>query len=457
MTNKKTITKRTIAKNKDNQDVIGHYLDYPYPSRNPEDEKNRLIQLQGIYIGEINHFLFNGKQDFQNNFRILIAGGGTGDAAIYLAEQLRHTNVKITYLDFSKNTMNIAKERAKIRGFKNITWVNDSILNIPKLNLGTFHFINCVGVLHHLPDPQEGLNILQESLTADGAMDIMVYAQIGRTGIYHIQDIMKMVNEGITNRQEEVKNCWGIINKLPKSNWYSKGEELAQDHKNYGDVGLYDMFLHKQDRAYTIPQLYEFVKNANLNFVDFTGVHSRIALRIENYIQDPDLLKLIKSKDIITQQAICELITGNIIKHAFYVSNKKDTIADYKDLDNVPYFYTNKSFPETIYNYIDQNSHDISENFTASYEIAYIGKINIKLPHSKYTKHLFKHLIPGEKSFREIFDAIREDLKEEISDEILSEEITKIIPPLQDSGMILLRHKSIDLKLGNIREKIIST
>src|SRR4051812_4976526 len=90
---------------KDLKQVQDQYLDYPYPARNPEDEKIRLLALQGDSLVEINHYLFNGRQDFSENFRILVAGGGTGDAAIYHGEQLRNTNAQIIYLDFSKASM----------------------------------------------------------------------------------------------------------------------------------------------------------------------------------------------------------------------------------------------------------------------------------------------------------------------------------------------------------------
>ena len=97
---------------KDLQQVQDQYLDYPYPMRNPEDEKVRLLCLQEDFLEEINHYLFNGRQDFKNNFRVLVAGAGTGDAVIFHAEQLRDTNAQIVYLDFSKASMAIAKEAA---------------------------------------------------------------------------------------------------------------------------------------------------------------------------------------------------------------------------------------------------------------------------------------------------------------------------------------------------------
>ncbi len=298
---------------KDLKQVQDQYIDYPYPLRNPEDEKTRIILVGSFYLGEINHWLFGGEEDFKDNFRILVAGAGTGDAVICYAEQLKNTNAEIVYLDFSKASMTIAQERAKIRNLKNIKWVNDSILNIPNLKLGKFDYINCVGVLHHLEFPDLGLKILKDSLSAKGGMDLMVYAHYGRTGVYHIQKLMQMVNKNITSRTEEVKNGWAVINSLPATNWYKLGNSVPSDHILFGDVGMYDLFLHKQDRSYTIPQVYELVEEAGLNFVDFNDPYNRLILRLENYIKDPTLLEELKKREIIEQQAMCEIIAGSII------------------------------------------------------------------------------------------------------------------------------------------------
>ena len=313
----------------DLKQVQDQYLDYPYPLRNPEDDKTRLVKTCGDCLGELNHWLYRGKENFKDGFRVLVAGGGTGDGAIFLADQLKSTNAQIVYLDFSKNSMAIAQKRAEYRGLSNITWINDSILNIPNLKLGKFDYINCVGVLHHLESPDLGLKILKDSLTEKGGMCLMVYAKYGRTGVYQIQELMRMVNKNTASLQEEVKNGWSIMKGLPASNWYVRGKALISDIHTMGDIGLYDLFLHKQDRCYSIPELYDFVNKADLNFVDFVDSRSRMLLRLENFITDQELLTELKNRSVIEQQAICEIITGQIIKHGFFVSNQKSSIASF--------------------------------------------------------------------------------------------------------------------------------
>jgi SAM-dependent methyltransferase len=387
-------TKNSAAKKENSTLTIvkEHYEDYPYPYRDPELEKERLLCMQGEYLGQLNHWLFKGKEDFNSGFRVLVAGGGTGDSIIYMAEQLKNKNASLVYLDFSKASMQIAQRRAEIRGLKNITWVNDSILNIPNLNLGKFDYINCVGVLHHLKDPDEGLMCLKESLSAKGGIGLMLYAKYGRTGVYHVQELMNMVNEGIDSRAQEIMNGKIIIDNLPSTNWYVRGQELLADHKLFGDVGLYDMFLHKQDRAYSIPEMYEFVEKAGLNFVEFTSIISRINLRLENHVKDFTLLSKLRQKDLKTQQAMAEIIIGNIIKHEFYVSAQKDSQASFDELDNVPYFYTINDMAKQLYEYLNNNLVAVGTNLSFTVNNSWLKNVNVSIPISELTKHIFKGL-----------------------------------------------------------------
>lgn len=429
------ITSKTLT------EVQEHYMDYPYPHRNPEEEKTRLLQLMGESLVELNHYLYKGKEDFKKGFRILIAGGGTGDSSTFLGDQLKNTDAEIVYLDFSKKSMEIAQKRAEIRGIKNIRWINDSILNIPNLNLGKFDYINCSGVLHHLSSPDDGLKILQSSLNPTGGMSLMVYAQIGRTGVYQIQELMSRINKGVTSRQEEVVNCNTIISALPVTNWYVHSKDYIADHLLYGDVGLYDMFLHKQDRAYTILELMEFIGKAGLNYVDSFDVNTRLNLRIENYVKDPVLLGKIKNMPHLEQLAICELLVGNIIKHSVYLSNMKDSVASLEDLDNIPSFFLTGSIAKDTYDYLDQNPSLVSLNITVNN--AWLKDVVITINVSKYTKHIFKHLESGTQSLKEIFDAVRIDSLDDLTNEYLLDEVKKIFHPMLLCGILLLRDKSV--------------
>jgi hypothetical protein len=69
----------------------------PYPPANPEDERRRLVRTWLDDLPMINHYCFGGRQSFAGGFRALVAGGGTGDGTLFLAEQLRHTDARIVH------------------------------------------------------------------------------------------------------------------------------------------------------------------------------------------------------------------------------------------------------------------------------------------------------------------------------------------------------------------------
>ena len=66
--------------------VRRQYENYPYPGRNPEEEKTHLKVILMDSLGWINHYCFGGKENFQNSFRAFVAGGGTGDSTIFLGD-----------------------------------------------------------------------------------------------------------------------------------------------------------------------------------------------------------------------------------------------------------------------------------------------------------------------------------------------------------------------------------
>src|SRR5262249_19244677 len=95
--------------------VRQQYERFPYPERKPEDEKGRLIGTWLDDLRMVNHHCFRGADSFNDGFRVLVAGGGTGDGTIFLAEQLRDLRAEVVHLDVSRAAMDIARERARLR------------------------------------------------------------------------------------------------------------------------------------------------------------------------------------------------------------------------------------------------------------------------------------------------------------------------------------------------------
>ncbi len=247
--------------------VRDQYEAYPYPERNPKDEKKRLITGSPSLPQEIDHFLFGGKRDWREPLRILVAGGGTGDGLIQLTALLTQFGkpYEATYIDLSTASRKIAEERAKVRGLKNITFITGSLLDAPKY--GPFDYIDCCGVLHHLPDPDAGFRALRDAVTPEGGMGFMVYAPYGRSGVYPLQEAFGALFEGMPPK-DRLKAGKKIFENLPDGHPF-KSNPNVNDHKN-GDAGFYDLLLHSQDRSYDVGTLVDTLDRTGWALSGFT-------------------------------------------------------------------------------------------------------------------------------------------------------------------------------------------
>lgn len=392
-------------------DVQKQYEDFPYPTRPPEDEKKRLIATRLDGLDRINHYCFAGKKDFSKNFRVLIAGCGTGDATIFLAEQLRGTNAEIFSLDISSASLGIAQKRAEIRGLKNINWINDSLLNIPKLGLGKFDYINCSGVLHHLTDTDAGLSTLKNSLKTDGAMGIMLYAPYGRTGVYHIQKLLRTYNKNEQSNITRLENCKKLLRQVPSNSWFAAMASTFKTEFEFGDAGIYDLFLHSQDRAFSIEELYEYTGKAELKIIKLFGTASTIGNKTyepESYIKDEEILTKVKDLDKVSQMSIAEMMNGGITQHLFYAMNK-DSLkpeADINDPDNIPFLSisNNAGTYAHLYDLVCRSGSEVNLNRTIDG-----NPVTVNFKKTSNTELLLKNF-DGKRSTRAIIDGVKGDV-----------------------------------------------
>ncbi len=291
--------------------VKDQYEAFPYPERDPKDEKKRLITGSPSLPQEIDHYLFGGARDWRQPLRILAAGGGTGDGLIQLTALLTQYGkpYEATYIDLSKASREIAEARAKMRGLQNIRFITDSLLVAPEY--GPFDYIDCCGVLHHLPDPDAGFSALREAVAPDGGMGFMVYAPYGRSGVYPLQDAFGALY-GSSSPKEKLKAAQKLFEKLPDGHPFKSNRNL-NDHKN-GQAGFYDLLLHSQDRAYDVPDLLDTLSRTRWNFSGFTVP---ALYDLSRWITPPD------SMSDADAMATAERLIGTIRTHTGYASPKE--------------------------------------------------------------------------------------------------------------------------------------
>jgi ubiquinone/menaquinone biosynthesis C-methylase UbiE len=315
--------------------VRAQYEAFPYPVRDPQDEHQRLVVGSPSHLLEIDHYLFAGRRDFTQPLRVLVAGGGTGDATIMLAQQLaeRRCPAEIVYLDLSSASRAICEQRAQIRGLRNIRYMTGSLLDLPSMGIGRFDYIDCTGVLHHLPDPTLGLRVLASVLQPEGGIGVMLYGEYGRSGVYQMQQMLRVLAPHDMPTAERLAVARKLLRFLPQTNLFRRNPYI-NDHISGGDAGLYDLLLHSQDRAFTVPQIVEMTQAAGLRLTAFLE-----PARYEpaTYMGDPQTARRLSDLPFLERAAFAERLACNLRTHIFYATRANyDTVARPEDTSAIP-------------------------------------------------------------------------------------------------------------------------
>lgn len=383
--------------------VKAQYEALPYPPVDPRDDHHRLARTWLDDLPMVNHYCFGGRQRFTDDFRVLVAGGGTGDATIFLAEQLRETKARLVHLDLSSASIAIARERAAIRKLDNIEWRQASLLDLPELGLAPFDYINCIGVLHHLADPEAGLRALQGVLKPAGAIGLMLYGAIGRVGVYHMQEMLRL-SGGTLDVPTRIVQAKELLACLPSSNWYRMAGDLYNDRDS--DAGIVDSLLHPQDRAYTVPQLYDWLQDRAGFELAFSDVHRGRFPYEAGLTLGHDAASLrarLPDMPVRARQALSELLIGDLTRHQVYLT-RGAAAAAYGDAGLVPFYF-----------------HEALDSKVLASMFAYKGGQPTVLRHEfigltasvatgPYTGRIFGYL-DGQRTFQQIFDLVRASLR----------------------------------------------
>jgi SAM-dependent methyltransferase len=318
--------------------LAAQYEAFPYPKRDPRDEAKRLIVGSPGHLHEVDHWVFGAKRPAAKPLHALIAGGGTGDATIMLAQQMARDGRagSVTWLDRSAASLRIAQARASVRKLTNIVWEQRSLLDLPGSGLGPFDYIDCCGVLHHLPDPLTGLRALVSVLAPGGGIGLMVYAPHGRTGVYMIQDALRLLAPAEQPPAERIDVARRVMRHLPETAWLRMNGNV-RDQSVGGDAGLYDLLLNPRDQAYTVTALHDLLAQAGLRPTCWVE-----PLRYDPapLLPDPRLRERAAALPPIQRAALAESLAGNMSVHVVYCvrSDQPEDRADPFDPASVPLF-----------------------------------------------------------------------------------------------------------------------
>jgi len=287
--------------------VQQQYERFPYPGPKTTDI-NRDPLANSDHLRAIQLAAWPRKRDL-SDMKVLDAGCGTGYTVMWIAA--RHPDVEVLGIDISETSLRCAQDYANEWSIGNVRFKQHQIYDLPDLG-EQFDLIVCTGVLHHLSDPDRGLQCLRDVLKPQGVAWIMVYGRYGRTGIYVMQDLLRMVGQNLS-QEEQAPVARRIIESLPSGHHFQR-DHWRGDLRMEDNIGLVDLLLHPQDRAYTVPQVYAWAQQAGLKVL---GWMPKLAYDPERLVRDPDLKAAFAHLSPEERATVAELVRGNTRRHFF--------------------------------------------------------------------------------------------------------------------------------------------
>jgi 2-polyprenyl-3-methyl-5-hydroxy-6-metoxy-1,4-benzoquinol methylase len=256
------------------QDKIRQQFDYgPYPripiEAFPKDDYEQFFQHNLVTPYYLRHRRVADTQDKL----ILDAGCGSGYKALVLAAA--NPGAKIIGIDLSEQSLNLARQRFTFHKLNNAEFYQLKLEDIAQLGL-QFDYINCDEVLYLLPDPAAGLQAMQAVLKPDGLIRANLHNAYERAELYRAQQLFKFIglmdsapSEFEQDAVVETMNALKDAVALKSETWIGRGVANVQPEK-LREV-LSTNFLLLNDKGYTIPDLFDLLEQANLEFVSMVN------------------------------------------------------------------------------------------------------------------------------------------------------------------------------------------
>ena len=150
-------------------------------------------------------------------------------------------------------------------------------------------------------------------------MGIMVYGALGRTGVYPMQAMLKTLAAyapaPALTATKQLATARDLMKQLPATNWLRRNPAIG-DHLAGGDAGLADLLLHPQDRAYSVAELADLVRDAGL---EIAGFIEPWRYDPASYLTDPSLLHRLERLDPVARAGFAEQLAGNLKRHIVYL------------------------------------------------------------------------------------------------------------------------------------------
>ena len=338
------------------------YDTYPFPPEPLLDEAPPGYNWRWNWLTA--YAFCTGQKPASSQARILDAGCGTGVGTEYLVHL--NPDAAVVGIDLSAGALSVARERCQKSGATGVEFHHLSLFDVNQLP-GEFDLINCVGVLHHTPDPIGGIQALAKKLAPGGLLHVFVYGELGRWEIKLMQEAIALLQgDRQGDYQDGVAVGREIFANLPENNRLRQREKERWSWENQRDECFADMYVNPQEIDDNINTVFELIEASGLEFVGLSNPHVWDLERLVGTA--PDLLERAQGLSDRQRYRLIELLDPSAITHyEFFLARPplvKQTWAD----DDVLL----KAIPEP--SPCLENWQDSPQFFNQDYQLVKLGK-----------------------------------------------------------------------------------
>ena len=215
---------------------------------------------------------------------VLVAGCGTGQHSIEVAQRWKHA--RVLAVDLSLTSLCYAQRQTLALGLDNITYAQADILKLGSLGR-TFDVIEAAGVVHHLADPRAGWRVLTSLLRPGGLIFFALYSEVARGDIVAARRFI--AERGYHATAPEIRHCRQDLMDAEDGSALKNVTQTA----DFGSTSeCRDLLFHAQEHRTTLLEIKAALAENQLNFLGFEidpFVRRRYAVRFADDVALTDL------------------------------------------------------------------------------------------------------------------------------------------------------------------------
>ncbi len=189
---------------------------------------------------------------------ILIAGCGTGREIAF--HRVRYPDAKITAIDISGESLRYAADRLARIGLSGAETVQHDLHDVTSLGR-RFDFISCIGVLHHLPDPEKGWAALAGVLKPGGVMQIMLYSAAARLRVQALRAGFADLLQGPMNDD--------LLREARRRAMARNAKGMLSSKDFFTLAGVHDLLLHRHEDTFDVRRIGRALDTLELDLLAF--------------------------------------------------------------------------------------------------------------------------------------------------------------------------------------------